>query len=90
MILSELVNSDYVKDEWSKGKCYLLRGRSVYQLNWSGAQKRMTAMKLYTKPQGGVPLVGRGRIVLSGDGAWINKVIGQELLTNTNFEIREK
>lgn len=87
MTLNELVNSDYVKDEWAKGKCYLLRGRSVYQLNWSRAQKRMTAMKLYTKPQGGVPLVGAGRIVLSGDGAWVNRVIGFELLTSTNYEI---
>lgn len=36
---------------------------------------------------GGVPLVARGRMILSGDGAWVNKLIGQELLTNTNFEI---
>lgn len=87
MTLGELVNSDYVKAEWSKGKCYLLRGRSVYQLNWSGAQKRMTALKLYTKPKGGVPLVGAGRMVMSGDGAWVNRVIGEELLTSTNYEI---
>lgn len=87
MTLSELVNSDYVKDEYAKGKCYLIKGRSVFQLHWSGAQRRMTSLKLYTKPQGGVPLVGRGRMVLSGDGAWINKLIGQELLTTTNFEI---
>lgn len=86
MTLGELVNSDYVKDEWSKGKCYLLRGRSVYQLNWSGVQKHMTAMRLYTKPKGGAPLTNPGRIVMSGDGAWVNKVIGFELLTNTNFE----
>ena len=86
MTLSELVNSDYTKGEYSKGKCYLLRGRSVYQLHWSSAQQRMTTLKLYTKPQGGAPLVGRGRIVLSGDGAWVNKVIGQELLASTNFE----
>lgn len=85
--LTEIVNSNYVKDEWSKGKCYLLRGRSVYQLNWSGAQKRMTTLKLYTKPRGGVPLVNTGRIVMSGDGAWVNKLIGEELLANTNFEI---
>lgn len=87
MKLGELVNSDYVKDEWSKGKCYLLRGRSVYQLYWSGTQKRLFAMKLYTKPQGGVPLVGAGRIVMSGDGAWVNRVIGVELLASTNYEI---
>lgn len=86
MTLGELVNSDYVKDEWARGKCYLLRGRSVYQLYWSGVQKHMTAMRLYTKPKGGVPLVGRGRIVMSGDGAWVNRVIGQELLIETNFE----
>lgn len=86
MTLSELVNSDYVKDEWSKGKCYLIRGRSVYQLNWCGAGQCMTTLKLYTKPQGGVPLVGRGRMMLSGDGAWVNKLIGEELLTSTNFE----
>ena len=86
MTLSEIVNSDYVKDEYARGKCYLLRGRSVYQLHWSGVQKRMTAMRLYTKPKGGVPITNPGRIVMSGDGAWVNKVIGFELLTNTNFE----
>lgn len=86
MTLGELVNSDYVKDEFAKGKCYLIRGRSVYQLRWSWAQRRMTSLKLYTKPQGGVPLVNRGRIVLSGDGAWVNKLIGEELLASTNFE----
>lgn len=87
MKLSELVNSEYVKSEWAKGKCYLLRGRSVYQLNWSGAQRRLSAMKLYTKPQGGVPLVNPGRMVLSGDGAWVNKLIGVSLLAETNYEI---
>ena len=87
MTLSELVNSDYVKGEWAKGKCYLLRGRSVYQLHWSGVQKRMTAMRLYTKPKGGAPLTNPGRIVMSGDGAWVNKVIGRELLIETNFEL---
>lgn len=87
MTLGELVNSDYVKDEFAKGKCYLIKGRSVYQLYWSGAQRRMTSLKLFTKPQGGVPLVNRGRMVLSGDGAWVNKLIGEELLTSTNFEI---
>ena len=86
MTLGELVNSDYAKAEWAKGKCYLLRGRSVYQLHWSGVQKHMTAMRLYTKPKGGAPLTNPGRIVMSGDGAWVNKVIGFELLTNTNFE----
>lgn len=86
MTLGELVNSDYVKDEWARGKCYLLRGRSVYQLHWSGVQKHMTAMRLYTKPKGETPLTNPGRIVMSGDGAWVNKVIGFELLTNTNFE----
>ena len=87
MTLGELVNSDYVKDEFAKGKCYLIKGRSVFQLHWSGAQKRMTAMKLYTKPKGGVPLVGAGRMVMSGDGAWVNRVIGEELLISTNYEI---
>lgn len=87
MKLSELVNSEYVKNEWSKGKCYMLKGRSVYQLNWSGGQRLMTAMKLYTKPQGGVPLVNPGRLIMTGDGAWVNKLIGQPLLTETNFEI---
>lgn len=86
MTLNELVNSDYVKDEWAKGKCYLLRGRSVYQLHWSGVQKHMTAMRLYTKPKGGAPLTNPRRIVMSGNGAWVNKLIGQELLTDTNFE----
>lgn len=87
MKLSELVNTEHVKDEWAKGKCYLLKGRSVYQLNWSGAQKRMTAIKLYTKPQGGVPLVNPGRMIMSGDGSWVNKIIGQTLLTETNYEL---
>lgn len=86
MTLGELANSGYVKDEYARGKCYLLRGRSVYQLHWSGVQKHMTAMRLYTKPKGGAPLTNPGRIVMSGDGAWVNKVIGFELLTNTNFE----
>lgn len=86
MTLGELVNSDYVKDEYAKGKCYLLRGRSVYQLHWSGVQKHMTAMRLYTKPKGGTPLTNPGRLVMSGNGAWVNKVIGLELLTDTNFE----
>lgn len=86
MTLGELVNSDYVKGEYARGKCYLLRGRSVYQLHWSGVQKHMTAMRLYTKSKGGAPLTNPGRLVMSGDGAWVNKVIGFELLTNTNFE----
>ena len=86
MTLNELVNSDYVKGEYARGKCYLLRGRSLYQLHWSGVQKHMTAMRLYTKPKGGAPLTNPGRIVMSGDGAWVNKVIGQDLLYETNFE----
>lgn len=86
MTLSEIVNSDYVKGEYARGKCYLLRGRSVYQLHWSGVQKRMTAMKLYTKPKGGAPITNPGHIVMSGNGAWVNSIIGFELLTNTNFE----
>lgn len=87
MRISELVNSDYVKNEFARGKCYLLRGRSVYQLHWSGVQRYMTAMRLYTKPKGGTPLTNSGRIVMSGNGAWVNRIIGQELLTETNFEI---
>ena len=86
MKLSELVNTDYVKGEYARGKCYLLRGRSVYQLHWSGVQKRMTAMRLYTAQKIGAPLTRPGHITMSGDGAWINKVIGVELLTNINFE----
>lgn len=87
MKLSELVNSEYVKNEWAKGKCYLLRGRSVFQLNWSGAQQRMTAMKLYTKQPGGVPLVNPGHFVMTGDGTWVNKLIGETILAETNYEI---
>ena len=88
MKLSDIINSEYVKNEYSKGKCYLLRGRSVYQLHWSGVQKHMTAMKLYTKSRGGVPLTYPGHINMSGDGAWVNRVIGYDLLTDTNFELQ--
>ena len=87
MKIPELVNTDYVKGEYAKGKCYLLRGRSLYQLHWSGVQKRMTAMRLYTAPKAGAPLTYPGHITMSGDGAWVNKVIGVELLTSTNFEV---
>jgi len=86
MKLSDIINSEYVKNEYSKGKCYLLRGRSVYQLHWSGVQKHMTAMKLYTQPRGGAPLTYPGHINMSGDGAWVNRVIGHDLLVETNFE----
>lgn len=77
--MAKWYDEQYLKEQYNEGNRYVIRGRSVYQINWSNAQNKIVLQKLYTKPLGGVPLANPGRYHTL-NGVYVNKIVGFDLV----------